>query len=281
MKECELCNYPARMYCDSDQASLCWDCDAKVHCANFLVARHSRSLLCHICQSPTPWKASGSKLGPTVSVCQRCANNCNGSDERSEIDEEREGANEDDDEFAGELDDDDDDDDSEDEDDDDDYSDDDDDESGENQVVPWSSTPPPPVASSSSSDDESSSNGRKRGIAESTMPFSLKRTRENADLGCHDDLGCSSSQPNNDTAFAATAARRGSKDEEATSYGSFRPSKCLKRTLANSSVPPAAAVLSSLQRFTSGEDSTATILEIRKLSKDPGAVDLDHHNRRI
>ncbi|KAK9157035.1 hypothetical protein Scep_003609 [Stephania cephalantha] len=51
---------------ESDQASLCWDRDSKVHCANFLVARHSRSLLCHSCQS------TGVKLWPTVSVCERC-----------------------------------------------------------------------------------------------------------------------------------------------------------------------------------------------------------------
>ncbi|KAK9133113.1 hypothetical protein Scep_012641 [Stephania cephalantha] len=51
---------------ESDQASLCWDCDSKVHCANFLVERHSTSLLCHSCQS------TGAKLGPTVSVCEWC-----------------------------------------------------------------------------------------------------------------------------------------------------------------------------------------------------------------
>ncbi|KAK9082901.1 hypothetical protein Scep_029372 [Stephania cephalantha] len=51
---------------ESDQASMCWYCDSNVHCANFLVARHSRRLLCHSCQS------IGAKLGPTVSVCERC-----------------------------------------------------------------------------------------------------------------------------------------------------------------------------------------------------------------
>ncbi|KAF3782294.1 putative zinc finger protein CONSTANS-LIKE 11 [Nymphaea thermarum] len=72
MKECELCQRPARMYCESDQASLCWTCDANVHSANFLVARHTRSLLCQACQAPTPWRAAGARLGPTVSVCQKC-----------------------------------------------------------------------------------------------------------------------------------------------------------------------------------------------------------------
>ncbi|XP_057849991.1 zinc finger protein CONSTANS-LIKE 2 isoform X2 [Cryptomeria japonica] len=72
MKECELCELPARMYCQSDNASLCWSCDGKVHAANFLVARHSRSLLCQICQAVTAWQASGSSPGPTVSVCEKC-----------------------------------------------------------------------------------------------------------------------------------------------------------------------------------------------------------------
>lgn len=71
-RSCELCSKAARMYCESDEARLCWDCDEKVHSANFLVAKHSRSLLCHVCHSPTPWKASGTKLGPTVSVCDGC-----------------------------------------------------------------------------------------------------------------------------------------------------------------------------------------------------------------
>jgi hypothetical protein len=60
------------MYCESDQASLCWDCDGKVHGANFLVAKHMRCLLCSACQSHTPWKASGLNLGPTVSICESC-----------------------------------------------------------------------------------------------------------------------------------------------------------------------------------------------------------------
>ncbi|KAK9119348.1 hypothetical protein Scep_017441 [Stephania cephalantha] len=64
---------------ESDQASLCWDCDSKVHCANFLVARHSTSLLCHSCQS------TGVKLGPTaVSVCERCMKGKKRGDEVAE-----------------------------------------------------------------------------------------------------------------------------------------------------------------------------------------------------
>lgn len=71
-KMCELCDRVARMFCDSDQASLCWDCDGKVHGANFLVAKHTRCLLCSVCQSLTPWKASGLRFGPTVSICEFC-----------------------------------------------------------------------------------------------------------------------------------------------------------------------------------------------------------------
>ncbi|XP_073307233.1 zinc finger protein CONSTANS-LIKE 7-like [Primulina huaijiensis] len=72
MKKCELCESAARVYCGSDQASLCWDCDSMVHSANFIVSKHTRTLLCHSCQSPTPWTGSGSKLDPTVSVCESC-----------------------------------------------------------------------------------------------------------------------------------------------------------------------------------------------------------------
>nr|XP_043612551.1 zinc finger protein CONSTANS-like [Erigeron canadensis] len=72
-KRCELCKSRARIHCDSDRASLCWTCDARVHSANFLVARHSRILLCQICQSFTPWRASGDKLCPsTASICATC-----------------------------------------------------------------------------------------------------------------------------------------------------------------------------------------------------------------
>jgi len=71
-RKCELCSNVATIYCGSDQASLCSPCDSKVHSANFLVAKHSRTLLCHVCQSQTPWAASGAKLGPAISVCQTC-----------------------------------------------------------------------------------------------------------------------------------------------------------------------------------------------------------------
>ncbi|CAN1220417.1 B-box domain protein 31 [Linum perenne] len=141
MKKCELCKSPARTYCESDDASLCWSCDAKVHGANFLVARHSRTLLCQSCQSATPWQAAGAKLGNTVSLCLRCANGDTNESlhlhHRVEV-EESETEDEDYDEEEVEE---------------------DDEEEGDNQVVPWSSssasTPPPPAASDSSDGDES------------------------------------------------------------------------------------------------------------------------------
>ncbi|KAL2943983.1 B-box domain protein 30 [Bienertia sinuspersici] len=71
---CELCNLPATTYCESDQASLCWHCDTKVHKANFLVTKHTRTLLCHLCQDTTPWTASGPMLPPSLSLCVSCAN---------------------------------------------------------------------------------------------------------------------------------------------------------------------------------------------------------------
>ncbi|KAE8714939.1 hypothetical protein F3Y22_tig00110187pilonHSYRG00289 [Hibiscus syriacus] len=134
MKKCELCDSLAKMYCESDQAILCWDCDSRVHGANFLVAKHLRTLLCHLCQSPTPWNGSGTKLGPTVSVCENCVDQ---NDSREEMnyeethdddvdDGEEEGSEDDDDGDSG------------------------DDE--ENQVVPLSSTAPP-VSSSSTSEE--------------------------------------------------------------------------------------------------------------------------------
>lgn len=124
MRRCELCKAKARMYCASDRASLCWDCDAAVHSANFLVARHSRNLLCNVCQSPTPWAASGGKLGPTVSVCEQCAGREQSDDSGTEESEEEMEVEEEE-------------------------------EEEESQVVPWSPPPPAEAAASSSSDDES------------------------------------------------------------------------------------------------------------------------------
>ncbi|KAA3467589.1 zinc finger protein CONSTANS-LIKE 4 [Gossypium australe] len=170
MKKCELCGGIARMHCESDQANLCWDCDVKVHEANFLVAKHTRTLLCHVCQNPTPWLASGQHLSPAVSVCESCVANKNTTCEMTtEQEESSEGEYEDEEE---------------------DYDDDDDEGEGgeeeddaENQVVPWSE-----VSSSfsmskpaASSDSLSSSEG------------GLKRMRESPSFCYEDEIGFSSS----------------------------------------------------------------------------------------
>lgn len=160
MKECELCELSARLYCESDEASLCWDCDAKVHSANFLVARHCRSLLCQICQSVTAWRASGAKPGPTVSVCERCAG---GGRSKSDGDDNEEN-------------------------------------NDENQVVPLASGYSGPPLSCSSTDEEEESSGDDRHCAESPLsnaPLNAaphKRLHESLALNTSEgDCGCSSS----------------------------------------------------------------------------------------
>lgn len=134
------------MYCESDQASLCWDCDSRVHTANFLVAKHTRTLLCHACQCLTPWSGSGPKLGPTVSVCDACVNGRAGDDE----------------EESGDL-----------------APEDDDDDESENQVVPLSL--PPSLASSSTSSSDSSS--RRDASSNSNTSFSYDVTQKAEENG--------------------------------------------------------------------------------------------------
>ncbi|KAI3908614.1 hypothetical protein MKX01_027480 [Papaver californicum] len=277
MKECELCEAPARMYCESDQASLCWDCDEKVHCANFLVARHIRSLLCNSCQSPTPWKASGSKLGHTISVCERCVKRCSKNNNNGNDDDD-----DDEDEESHKEEDTDDDDQYQDADENDDIEtdyddvDETDDEDADNQVVPWSSTPPPPpISSCSSSSAEESSctsrlvcNGRDFRNTAATVSLPLKRMREKLDLTFHqDEIGCSPSP----------SAVMEEDEEEATSVISFRPLK--DRKVALTSTSTSTTLIGSLKRFEQKivsskeiDESSESILAICKLSKDPRAI---------
>ncbi|KAL5839707.1 hypothetical protein ACOSQ4_012315 [Xanthoceras sorbifolium] len=183
MKSCELCDSPAKIYCESDQASLCWDCDTRVHGANFLVAKHTRTLLCHVCQAPTPWNGSGPKLGPTISACNVCCVGTNSSCTRREQRNNGETHNDQDDDLDEEHDHDDnsgddggDGDEEEEEEEEEDG--DDDEEEEENQVVPWTCTPPPPVLSSSTSIEEGSSklcNGED-GTSASNRTFSMRET---------------------------------------------------------------------------------------------------------
>ncbi|KAJ7540493.1 hypothetical protein O6H91_10G018000 [Diphasiastrum complanatum] len=72
-KKCELCTAQAELYCSADDAYVCWDCDAQVHGANFLVARHHRSVLCRNCSSPTLWRASGTPFHRTSRLCPSCS----------------------------------------------------------------------------------------------------------------------------------------------------------------------------------------------------------------
>ncbi|GMH03868.1 hypothetical protein Nepgr_005707 [Nepenthes gracilis] len=72
-KTCELCNGAASIYCASDSAFLCWRCDAKVHGANFLVARHIRSSICYRCGGLVDNRFSGAFFSPVQSICRCCS----------------------------------------------------------------------------------------------------------------------------------------------------------------------------------------------------------------
>ncbi|CAA2984710.1 NAD-dependent protein deacetylase HST1-like [Olea europaea var. sylvestris] len=132
------------MYCESNQASLCRVCDARIHPANFLVAKHSRNLLCHTNQSPTPWNGSGTRLGPSVSLCESCDLE-NGSIEVDEEDQD-EDEDEDEDEYEEEE---------EEEDGEEHNEEDDDDGDANSQVVSLSSTSIPQPLPSSPKNEES------------------------------------------------------------------------------------------------------------------------------
>lgn len=72
-QSCELCHQEASLYCDSDSAFLCSTCDARVHEANFLVARHVRQTLCCKCQCLTGNFISGARSrSPLSHICQSC-----------------------------------------------------------------------------------------------------------------------------------------------------------------------------------------------------------------
>lgn len=251
MKSCELCKCTARIYCESDQASLCWTCDAKVHSANFLVARHLRSLLCHSCKSPTPWSASGEKLGRTVSLCERCVQGC---DKREgEEREESQGGNNDDFESESDYDTDEDG-----EDDDRLDGDGEEEEDSGNQVVPLSSTSSPPAASSSSIEE----------FYRGAFDVSSKRSNV-ADLSCEDELGCSSSPRT-----AAVSCIGGGEDAFVDSPY-FRPFKVRKiegagvqHTLGGSRT---AVIVEALERFHQQDITSSSSAG----SKASAAVDLD------
>lgn len=72
-RNCELCNEEASLYCGSDSAFLCWNCDARVHEANFLVGRHIREVLCCNCKCFAGSQISGSVAPPATSTCRSCS----------------------------------------------------------------------------------------------------------------------------------------------------------------------------------------------------------------
>ncbi|KAF8392818.1 hypothetical protein HHK36_021055 [Tetracentron sinense] len=73
LRVCELCNGEASLYCVSDSAFLCWNCDARVHGANFLVARHVRRTVCPKCRGFDGNRYSGVRFGPSRSICRSCS----------------------------------------------------------------------------------------------------------------------------------------------------------------------------------------------------------------
>lgn len=73
-RNCELCRGEASLYCPSDDAFLCYTCDSKVHCANFLVARHVRSLICPCCRNIDGNRFSGAGVPPPATLfCKDCS----------------------------------------------------------------------------------------------------------------------------------------------------------------------------------------------------------------
>ncbi|KAK8706123.1 hypothetical protein V6N13_049700 [Hibiscus sabdariffa] len=198
MRNCELCGGLARTHCESDQANLCWDCDLKVHGANFLVAKHTRTLLCHVCQSPTPWLASGHHLSPALSVCDYCvANKDNACDVTTEPEESSEAEYHDDEEEEDE-----------------DEEEEEEEEDAENQVVPWSGdsssfSMTKPMASS---DSLSSTEGGGGGLG-------LKRIRRTLSFCSDDEIACSSSH------VGSGVSSNGEASSSSISMSSSRPLK--------------------------------------------------------
>lgn len=191
---CELCGAAARVYCGADDATLCWGCDAQVHGANFLVARHARALLCRGCARPTPWRAAGPRLGPTASICELCVGRGRAGERMAgdgDGDEDEEEMIEDDDEEEeGE---------------------------GENQVVPWAddaeATPPPVASSTSSSSREGAPNAAecaKEDLPCSTSHPSLCHHASHARRGGRGDEATSSR--NGGRSFASRHRKRSTSD---------------------------------------------------------------------
>lgn len=291
-KTCELCKRLAKTHCESDRASLCWSCDYKVHSANFLVARHSRTLLCQVCQSPTPWTATGLKIGPTVSVCDACVQsyhkiNDNEESEARNGDEEMESTDY--------FDDGDDEDDEDDE-----YDSEEDTDCEDNQVVPWSPSTPPPTSNAYSSSDEGSYSSSSFSLSSphNQREAQRKRTREDTDRFYNVNYVSRPSQENADapppiaTVEALEAAVEAENDCCAADVGTVdsvdsltaMAEKSLKKQRIRTSQSkisesrPVVIVefIKKLQQQ-QGTVSSETIAQLRRLSEeeDPSAVDYD------
>lgn len=80
---CEFCGVvTAVVYCKSDFARLCLNCDSSVHSANLLSRRHQRSLLCDKCNGQP---ATVRCMDDKVSLCQNCdwsGSGCSGAGHR-------------------------------------------------------------------------------------------------------------------------------------------------------------------------------------------------------
>ncbi|GLJ15783.1 hypothetical protein SUGI_0260010 [Cryptomeria japonica] len=70
---CELCSKESALRCEADCANLCWECDAQVHSANFLVARHLRIVLCCRCHGQTRKAICGACPQAEFSLCRACS----------------------------------------------------------------------------------------------------------------------------------------------------------------------------------------------------------------
>ncbi|XP_008799489.2 B-box zinc finger protein 32-like [Phoenix dactylifera] len=72
-RRCELCKGSAAVCCEADAAFLCWPCDARVHGANFLVARHLRRIACAECHALDEARIlAGAGSPPIRSLCRSC-----------------------------------------------------------------------------------------------------------------------------------------------------------------------------------------------------------------
>ncbi|XP_023872994.1 B-box zinc finger protein 32 [Quercus suber] len=61
IRACERCSEDSSLYCASDSTFLCFRYVAKVHQANFLIARHVRQVLCFKCEAFSDYRISGAE----------------------------------------------------------------------------------------------------------------------------------------------------------------------------------------------------------------------------